>query len=212
MTEHRDHHSDEPAHGHGHDGHGHGGHDHGPAIWRGLMSWLYPIVYRNPPSNRLIVEVADLATGDRVLDIGCGPGSAVRAAAPLAEEAVGADPSERMLRVARRRSRREKNVRYVRAPAHHLPFEADSFTIAWTVHSMHHWADELAGITEIRRVLTSDGRFLVMERFDPAKPWGVGDADIERITSLMRDAGFADVDVSRHQSGNHEEVVITGQG
>lgn len=194
-----------------HHGHGEGGHDHGPPIWRGLMRWLYPFLYRNPPSNRLVVEAAALAPDDRVLDIGCGPGAAVRAAAPLVEEAVGADPSDRMLRMARRRSRALPNVRYSQTPAHQLPFENDSFTAAWTVHSMHHWGDEEAGISEVRRVLASGGRFLVVERFDPGKPWGIDDAGISRITSIMEDAGFADVAWTRHRVGRTDEVVIVGR-
>jgi ubiquinone/menaquinone biosynthesis C-methylase UbiE len=175
------------------------------------MRWLYPILYRNPRSNRLVVELAALDSEDRVLDIGCGPGAAVRAAAPLVEEAVGADPSDRMLRMARRRSRALPNVRYYQAPAHQLPFADDLFTAVWTVHSMHHWGDEAAGISEVRRVLTSGGKFLVVEQFDPGKPWGVDDAGIQRITSMMRNAGFADVQSAKHRVGRAKEVVIEGR-
>ena len=209
MNDHGDLHSEHLGpHQHGH---GDGDHDHGPLIWRGLMSWLYPILYRNPPSNRLVIEVAELASGDRVLDIGCGPGAAVRAAAPLVEEAVGADPSGRMLRLARRRSRDLPNVRYVQTPAHHLPFEDDLFTAVWTIHSVHHWGDEEAGISEARRVLAAGGRFLVVEQFDPGKPWGVDETGIHRITSMMGDCGFVDVEWTKHRVGRTDEVLIVGR-
>lgn len=209
MNDHGDHqseHSDRHHHGHGD-----GGHDHGPTIWRGLMRWVYPILYRNPPSNRLVVELAAVGTDDRVLDIGCGPGAAVRAAAPLVDEAVGADPSDRMLRMARRRSRSLPNVRYYQAPAHQLPFADDLFTAVWTVHSMHHWGDEEAGVAEAHRVLASGGRFLVVEQFDPGKPWGVDEAGIHRIASVMRKAGFADVQETKHPAGRGNEAVIVGR-
>ena len=210
MNDHGEHHS---AHAGPHQhGQGHGGHDHGPPIWRGLMCWLYPILHRNPASNLLVVEVAALTSADRVLDIGCGPGAAVRAAAPLVEEAVGADPSGRMLRLARRRSRGLPNVRYVQTPAHHLPFEDDLFTAVWTIHSMHHWGDEEGGISEARRVLASGGRFLVVEQIDPGKSWGVDEAGIHRITSMMRTAGFADVEWTKHRVGRADEAVIVGRG
>jgi ubiquinone/menaquinone biosynthesis C-methylase UbiE len=175
------------------------------------MGWLYPILYRNPRSNLLVVELAALASGDRVLDIGCGPGAAVRAAAPLAKEALGADPSGRMLRLAHRRSRGLTNVRYCQAPAHQLPLEDDWFTAAWTIHSMHHWGDEEAGILEARRVLASGGRFLVVEQFDPGKPWGVDEAGIDRIISMMGDAGFTDVEWTMHRVGRNDEAVIVGR-
>ncbi len=209
MTEHGDSHGRRPdPHEHGH---GDGGHDHGPPVWRGLTRWLYPILYRNPASNRLVVELAALTADDRVLDIGCGPGAAVRAAAPLVEEAVGADPSDRMLRMARRRSRALSNVRYHQAPAHHLPFGDDVFTAVWTVHSMHHWGDEEAGVSEVLRVLASGGRFLVVEQLDPGKPWGIDEAGIDRITSMTQDAGFADVQWTKHRVGRADEVVIEGR-
>lgn len=209
MSDHGDHQSgDHGSDGHHHD---HGGHDHGPPIWRGLMCWLYPILFRNPPSNRLIVEVAGLGPDDRVLDIGCGPGAAVRVSAPLVAESVGADPSERMLRLARRRTRDLTNVRYVQAPAHHLPFDDDTFTVVWTIHSMHHWGDEAAGLSEARRVLAPGGRLLVMEVLDPSKAWGVDDAGIERIVEMMRQAGFVDVESAKHRLGNADEAVILGR-
>jgi ubiquinone/menaquinone biosynthesis C-methylase UbiE len=175
------------------------------------MCWLYPILHRNPPSNRLAVEAADVGPGDRVLDIGCGPGAAVRAAAPIVEEAVGADPSPRMLRLARRRSRGLANVRYVQAPAHHLPLGDGAFSAVWTVHAMHHWGDEEAGIAEVRRVLAPDGRFIVVERLDPGKPWGVDEAGVDRIISMMHIAGFTDVDWERRRVGRADEAIIIGR-
>ena len=61
MTEHGDSQGGRPdPHEHGH---GDGGHDHGPPVWRGLTRWLYPILYRNPASNRLVVELAALTAG-----------------------------------------------------------------------------------------------------------------------------------------------------
>jgi hypothetical protein len=85
------------------------------------------------------------------------------------------------------------------------------FTVVWTIHSMHHWGDEEAGIFEARRVLTAEGRFLVVEQFDPGKPWGVDEAGIQRITSMMRNAGFADVDWTKHRVGRTYEAVIVGR-
>lgn len=175
------------------------------------MSWLYPFISRNPPSNRLVVELAELGPSDRVLDVGCGPGAAVRAAATLVTESVGADPSERMLRAARRRSKDLHNVRYIQAPAHRLPFDDRRFSVVWTIHSMHHWGDEIAGLAEVRRVLSPGGRFLVVERLDPGKPWGTDEAGIERISGMMRDVGFTDIEWTVRRAGRAEEGVIVGR-
>ncbi len=211
MSDHEDHRSSDcDPHDHGDGSHGHGNDDHGPAIWRGLMAWLYPILHPNPPSNQLMVDLAEVGPDDRVLDVGCGPGAAVRFAAPLVRDSVGVDPSERMLRSARRRARALPNVRFVQSPAHRLPFEDGGFTVVWTIHSMHHWGDEAAGVSEVRRVLALGGRFLVMELLDPGKPWGVDEEGVERIAQMMRAAGFADVKTTQHPVDSTIEVVIVG--
>ncbi|MDH4117892.1 MAG: methyltransferase domain-containing protein [Acidimicrobiia bacterium] len=202
----------EHAHEPTHDEHRHGGrhcHDHGPARWRGLVRWLYPYLHRNPPSNRLVVDLAGPGPDDRTLDVGCGPGAAVRAAASVAREAVGVDPSVRMLKIARRRSRGHSNVRFVEAPAHKLPFGDGEFDVAWTVHALHHWGDEGAGLAEVHRILSPGGRLLVMEALDPGKPWGIGEEDVDRISRLLREVGFTEVTRSNHASDGFDEVVLT---
>src|SRR5215472_12141460 len=50
---------------------------------------------------RLAVDLASVSDGDRVVDIGCGPGNAVRAAARRGARVAGVDPAPVMLRLAR---------------------------------------------------------------------------------------------------------------
>src|SRR5689334_25380292 len=52
---------------------------------------------------RLAIELAELGAGDRLVDVGCGPGVAVQRAKANGAEAVGVDPSKEMLCVARAR-------------------------------------------------------------------------------------------------------------
>src|SRR5436305_14483010 len=70
--------------------------------------------------NLLVVEALGLRDEDRVLELGCGPGVALRAAANRAGFVAGADPSPVMARQARRRNRRAVRagrVQVVTAPA-----------------------------------------------------------------------------------------------
>jgi 2-polyprenyl-3-methyl-5-hydroxy-6-metoxy-1,4-benzoquinol methylase len=52
---------------------------------------------------RLAIELADLRPGDRLVDVGCGPGVAARRAGDAGAEVIGVDPAPVMLRVARLR-------------------------------------------------------------------------------------------------------------
>lgn len=177
--------------------------DDGP--WSRLRSEIYSLVGRNPKSNRLLPSIADLEPSHAVLDIGCGPGAAVRAAAPTVASAVGLDRSQAMIEIARRRSRRFENVEFAVGGAEQLPFPDASFDRAWTIHSFHHWEDQRLGILESLRVLRPEGRLLIVE----SETTGAHGLDSNRAAELaerLRTLGFADAGVSKP----HKQLVITG--
>ena len=61
----------------------------------------------NDDTNRRLVDLADLQPGDRALDVGCGPGTAVRHAVRVGRgTATGIDASATAIRVARALSHR----------------------------------------------------------------------------------------------------------
>jgi trans-aconitate methyltransferase len=53
------------------------------------------------PLARAVADADELTPADRLVDIGCGPGTAVRMAARRAATATGIDPDPAMLRLAR---------------------------------------------------------------------------------------------------------------
>ncbi len=70
---------------------------------------------------RFAAELASVSDTDRVVDIGCGPGNAVRAAAQRGARVVGVDPSPLMLRLARFATRDHPNVSWSQGTAEALP-------------------------------------------------------------------------------------------
>ena len=66
----------------------------------GVLAGL-AMLLRGRSAARLVLDLAELSVGDRVVDVGCGPGNAVRLAARLGAVATGVDPSADMLRIAR---------------------------------------------------------------------------------------------------------------
>lgn len=106
------------------------------------------------------------------LDVGCGGGHVAYRAAPHVRAVTACDPSAEMVRVvaATAAARGITNLRTVRGPAECLPFDDNSFDIAATRFSAHHWADLDAGLREVARALKPGGRFLVADSASPAKP------------------------------------------
>src|SRR5271165_3216634 len=118
------------------------------------------------PVARAIAAAARLTAADRVVDVGCGPGTAVREAARAGASATGVDPSPVMLRLARLISsmRKATRVSWVEGSAERLPLPDGAATVVWAISSVHHWADTVRGLAEIHRVLGPGGRVLLAER------------------------------------------------
>jgi ubiquinone/menaquinone biosynthesis C-methylase UbiE len=168
-------------------------------------------------STRLLVDLAGVGPGDRVVDLGCGPGLFLKAAAERGATAVGVDPSVRMRRLALRRipAGLRPAVTVVDGAAEHLPLPDGSATVAWAVASFHHWSDPDAGLAEVGRVLAPGGRLLIAERLAGQRGWFRGHAltweAAEGLAAKVGRAGFAEVAVTRHQVGRRQLVVVAGR-
>jgi ubiquinone/menaquinone biosynthesis C-methylase UbiE len=164
----------------------------------------------------LAVRLTAVGPGDDVVDVGCGPGVAVRHAHVAgARSAVGVDPATVMLRVARMLSPSagRRGERYVPGSAEALPLPDGSASVLWSVATVHHWRDLAAGLAEVRRVLRPAGRFLAVERRVMPGATGHGthgwtEDQVERFTAELPAAGFVDIEVSRHHASHRDVVAV----
>jgi ubiquinone/menaquinone biosynthesis C-methylase UbiE len=101
--------------------------------------------------------------GDRLLDVGCGTGAAVRAAAAVAERAVGVDLSAGMIARGRGLAAGLANVELLEADAATLPFADASFTALLCTTSFHHYVQPGRAVAEMARVLAPGGRVVIAD-------------------------------------------------
>lgn len=120
-------------------------------------------------SDGPILERAGAGPGDRVLDVGTGPGYLALAAARVVGpdgSAVGIDASPEMIGRARLLAARGgSSAEYVVASAASLPFEDGSFDVVVSRLVLHHLTGEVRtrALGEMLRVLRPGGRVLVAD-------------------------------------------------
>jgi ubiquinone/menaquinone biosynthesis C-methylase UbiE len=157
------------------------------------------------PVGEQAIQLMEIPTNGRVLDVGCGNGWATRLIAQQASHGrvVGIDISDEMVELARESSAEFPNVEFREASAEKLPFAEAEFTHAFSMESLYYYADVLRALKEIRRVLKSGGKFACVvdlyEENGPSHQWipdlkiPVHLLSIAGYRSLFEKAGFVNV-------------------
>lgn len=151
--------------------------------------------------NDLAVDLLAPAPGERVLEVGCGPGRTAGQLARRGARVTCLDPSPVMVAATTRRNRAAVEAGTVRAllgEAESVPAPDASFDAVITVHTVYFWSDLHAGLRELHRVLAPGGTLVI--GFRPAekgRPRRL-DPEVYRIPTTQQllealgDAGFVD--------------------
>ena len=112
-------------------------------------------------TNELMAGAVTLGPDVRVLDLGCGYGSAARyLAANFGCSVTGTNISEKELELARNRSEEaglDHLLSFEYGDFHHLKYPGDSYDVVWSQDAFLHAVDKMAVLSECRRVLKPGG-------------------------------------------------------
>ncbi len=170
-----------------------------------VMGNVMRVINRRP--NRLAIAALAIEPEDSILELGCGPGSAINAMSRLAVRGVvhGVDQSATMLAQARRRNR--KAMRSGRVALHHgsferIPVSNASIDKILAVNVVYFWTNMPAILAEMRRVLRPDGLISIYATDASAmRNWKFASRETHRLfdgdtlASSLRAGAFADHDV-----------------
>jgi SAM-dependent methyltransferase len=162
-----------------------------------------------------------LQAADRVLDVGCGPGTITvdLAARVPGGEVVGIDAAGDVLELARQEAdRRDRgNVRFETGDVYHLAFDDGAFDVVHAHQVLQHLSDPVGALAEMRRVCRPGGLVAARDGDYGGMLWFPEDPELtewrtlyqrvaralggepdagRRMLSWARAAGFAAVEAS----------------
>jgi ubiquinone/menaquinone biosynthesis C-methylase UbiE len=177
--------------------------------------------------RELVRAALGARAGDRVLDVGCGPGFYVTELLETVGRAgsvAGVDASADMLAVAAQRAEGHGNVTFHQADATSLPVPDASFERAVCVQVLEYVRDVPAALSQMHRALRPGGRVLVWDVDWATVSWHAIDRQLMRrvlaawdqhlthpsvprtLAAQLRNAGFADVRMDAHAFATAELI------
>ena len=190
-----------------------------PPMGRRWLLPLYDPLTRIAGMSRVhdtLVDRADIRSGHRILEIGCGTGNLLMAVAGRrpGTELVGIDPDPGALRRARRKAARAGvPVAFDRAFAGDLPVPDGSIDRVLSSFMLHHLDDDdkVPAMREVCRVLRPGGELHLVDVAGPPPRKGLrgrlghlsprlaGNRP-DRVLAAIRGGGFREVTQSGHGS------------
>ena len=164
----------------------------------------------NRPNSRMIIEMAKIKPGDKVLDVGCGTGNLTLTAkryAGTSGSVYGIDASPEMIRLARKKAKRSGcEAGFEVGLIEKIAYPDATFDAVISRLVIHHLPDDLKrqGFAEIFRVLKHGGLVFLADFNPPANPIlaHVASAlvghrmmqnNMWRIPPMLAETGFIDV-------------------
>jgi len=187
-----------------------------PSLPKGYVDTTYLDTVQKLLNNYKILtyEKIHIKPGQRVLDVGCGPGTDT---IPLAQQVgssgqiIGVDYDTKMIAEAEHRAQKAGVGTWVihkYADAIELPFESNYFDACRSERLFQHLLDPTKAFSEMVRVTKSDGWIVVLDSDWGTLSMDAGETETERL--LVR--FFAEHIMNNGYSGRHLYRLFKQQG
>lgn len=138
-------------------------------------------------TRRALLRALAPQAGDRILEVGCGPGTWTEVIAGRCREVVALDLSPAMLALAREAVSAE-NVRYEQADFLAWDAPQAAFERAFSVRAFEHMADKAAALQRFYELLRPGGRLVIITKTVPS----IWNGRVRILRALRRLRGRAD--------------------
>lgn len=169
-----------------------------------LLGWIWRT--ETADVNRVAVELLAPVPGERIGEIGFGPGRTLGLLAGAGAEVIGIEVSQTMVAIAAR-----NNANFIaagivslhRGDGTTLPVADHSLDRVLSVHNFYFWPDPRASLSDIARALRPGGRLVLTSISDDQPLAARFDPSIYRVPATvetaawLRAAGFIDVCIER---------------
>ena len=168
---------------------------------KGLLGRLGGIILARTKRDftQWVIPLLEVQPNIKVLEVGFGPGVAIQILAATASSGsvAGVDYSPEMVEQATTRNAKAIAAGIVQlhyGSVEKLPFTDDTFNKALAINSMQVWSDKMAGLREIRRVMTGGGK-IALAFTSAAGQSSTG------LTEMVAAAGFIDAHLVKTEQG-----------
>jgi ubiquinone/menaquinone biosynthesis C-methylase UbiE len=150
-----------------------------------VMGRVMTVINRRP--NKFAIDALKIAPADVVLELGCGPGAAIKTMAALANRGKVHGIDQSLVMLAQAAERNKDAIAAGRVSLHqcsfdHLPLPDASVDKILAVNVIYFWTDMQAVLTELRRVLRPGGVISIYATDASAmRNWKFASADTHRL-------------------------------
>jgi ubiquinone/menaquinone biosynthesis C-methylase UbiE len=139
-------------------------------LYNNLIVKVQELIYTIGGTKRIQImsEYIDIKPNDIILDIGGNTGKITEAYSNNCKEVVVLEPIHSVVEYGRSH---RPNIKFVEGGGENIPLPDKYFDKVVASASFHHFSDQDNALEEMKRVLKSDGKIIILE-IDPNTPRG----------------------------------------